>query len=192
MISATVRRGLILARPILSLTTAGATIPKTATTIQRDCDETRSNLAMILVFDVNETLLDMAGLDPQFQRIFGEASVRREWFFTLEEIRLCRWLPGTRESASNGAQSSARAQLKYAGIGGRGRNDPVQGQARQVGVTHALAATKAFAKKPLIVPILNQRGGACEARKETWLRCARGRHTARPPQRVSAAREKFE
>ena len=33
-----------------------------------------------IVFDVNETLLDLAGLDPVFARIFGQAGGRREWF----------------------------------------------------------------------------------------------------------------
>jgi 2-haloacid dehalogenase len=34
----------------------------------------------ICVFDVNETLLDLKALDPQFERIFGDASVRAQWF----------------------------------------------------------------------------------------------------------------
>jgi len=34
----------------------------------------------VLVFDVNETLLDLSVLDPTFERVFGEAAVRREWF----------------------------------------------------------------------------------------------------------------
>jgi 2-haloacid dehalogenase len=34
----------------------------------------------ICVFDVNETLLDLAALDPQFERVFGDASVRGQWF----------------------------------------------------------------------------------------------------------------
>jgi 2-haloacid dehalogenase len=34
----------------------------------------------VLVFDVNETLLDLAALDPEFERVFGDASVRRQWF----------------------------------------------------------------------------------------------------------------
>jgi 2-haloacid dehalogenase len=33
-----------------------------------------------VVFDVNETLLDLAALDPDFERAFGDASVRRQWF----------------------------------------------------------------------------------------------------------------
>lgn len=34
----------------------------------------------VLVFDVNETLLDLTALDPIFERRFGDAAVRREWF----------------------------------------------------------------------------------------------------------------
>lgn len=34
----------------------------------------------MLVFDVNETLLDLGALDPFFARVFGEAGARREWF----------------------------------------------------------------------------------------------------------------
>jgi len=37
----------------------------------------------VLLFDVNETLLDMAALDPHFVRLFGDARVRREWFATM-------------------------------------------------------------------------------------------------------------
>ena len=34
----------------------------------------------VLLFDVNETLLDLRVLDPVFQRAFGDASVRQQWF----------------------------------------------------------------------------------------------------------------
>ena len=41
----------------------------------------------VLVFDVNETLLDLSALDPHFERIFGDAAVnagvRTEWFETM-------------------------------------------------------------------------------------------------------------
>ena len=37
-------------------------------------------MADVIVFDVNETLLDLGALDPLFADVFGEASVRREWF----------------------------------------------------------------------------------------------------------------
>lgn len=34
----------------------------------------------VIVFDVNETLLDMRALDPLFTRIFGVANARQAWF----------------------------------------------------------------------------------------------------------------
>ncbi len=37
-------------------------------------------MARTIVFDVNETLLDLRALDPPFERAFGRAGVRREWF----------------------------------------------------------------------------------------------------------------
>ena len=37
-------------------------------------------MARVCVFDVNETLLDLGALDPHFERIFGDAGVRRAWF----------------------------------------------------------------------------------------------------------------
>lgn len=42
-------------------------------------------MSRYLVFDVNETLLDVAALDPFFERLFGDAHTRVEWFLTLEE-----------------------------------------------------------------------------------------------------------
>lgn len=37
-------------------------------------------MARVCVFDVNETLLDLGALDPHFERVFGDASVRQSWF----------------------------------------------------------------------------------------------------------------
>ena len=37
----------------------------------------------VCVFDVNETLLDLGALDPPFERAFGDAAARREWFLQL-------------------------------------------------------------------------------------------------------------
>lgn len=39
--------------------------------------------ALIIVFDVNETLLDITMLEPLFDRVFGDRSVLREWFAQL-------------------------------------------------------------------------------------------------------------
>ena len=37
-------------------------------------------MSRILVFDVNETLLDLGALDPLFEEMFGDAGARRTWF----------------------------------------------------------------------------------------------------------------
>lgn len=37
----------------------------------------------VIVFDVNETLLDIETLQPFFQRVFGDAAVMRQWFAEL-------------------------------------------------------------------------------------------------------------
>jgi 2-haloacid dehalogenase len=41
-----------------------------------------------LVFDVNETLLDLGGLDRPFEQVFGDATVRGEWFQQLLQSAL--------------------------------------------------------------------------------------------------------
>lgn len=41
------------------------------------------DVAPIIVFDVNETLLDITTLEPLFDRIFGDAGMLREWFAEL-------------------------------------------------------------------------------------------------------------
>jgi 2-haloacid dehalogenase len=42
----------------------------------------------VCIFDVNETLLDLAALDPHFERIFGDAAVRRLWFSQMLQSAL--------------------------------------------------------------------------------------------------------
>lgn len=41
------------------------------------------NFPSILVFDVNETLLDITALEPLFERLFADPKVLREWFAQL-------------------------------------------------------------------------------------------------------------
>ena len=42
-----------------------------------------SSLRRILVFDVNETMLDVNALEPHFARVFGDGRVLRDWFSTV-------------------------------------------------------------------------------------------------------------
>jgi 2-haloacid dehalogenase len=48
----------------------------------------------VQVFDVNETLLDLAALDPHFQRIFGDAGVRTAWFGQMIQSALVATVTG--------------------------------------------------------------------------------------------------
>ena len=45
-------------------------------------------IPQVCVFDVNETLLDLAGLDSHFERSFGDAGARRLWFSQLLQSAL--------------------------------------------------------------------------------------------------------
>lgn len=45
-------------------------------------------MARVLVFDVNETLLDLAALDEPFRRVFGDASLRSAWFSLVLRLAL--------------------------------------------------------------------------------------------------------
>jgi 2-haloacid dehalogenase len=40
----------------------------------------------VLAFDVNETLLDLSVLDPHFERTFGDAAVRAQWFSLMLQL----------------------------------------------------------------------------------------------------------
>ena len=43
----------------------------------------KASMPPILIFDVNETLLDLGSLDPHFERAFGTTAARQEWFAQL-------------------------------------------------------------------------------------------------------------
>ena len=42
----------------------------------------------VIVFDVNETLLDLGALDLHFRRVFGAGGVRGEWFTQVIELAI--------------------------------------------------------------------------------------------------------
>ena len=52
-------------------------------------------MAIVSVFDVNETLLDLGALDPRFERVFGDGSVRREWFQQLLQSAMVATITGS-------------------------------------------------------------------------------------------------
>lgn len=49
----------------------------------------------VIVFDVIETLLDLTALDPHFQRLFSDKTVRREWFMQMLQTGLVTTILGT-------------------------------------------------------------------------------------------------
>lgn len=48
----------------------------------------------LIVFDVNETLLDLNALDPLFEKVFGRASIRTLWFATVLRNSLVSTITG--------------------------------------------------------------------------------------------------
>ena len=51
-----------------------------------------------IVFDVNETLLDLTALDPYFEETLGAAAARSEWFATLLQAAMVTTITGRYES----------------------------------------------------------------------------------------------
>ena len=48
----------------------------------------------ILAFDVNETLLDLSALDPLFERTFGGAALRAQWFAQMLQLAFVTAITG--------------------------------------------------------------------------------------------------
>jgi 2-haloacid dehalogenase len=51
-------------------------------------------MAPVCVFDVNETLLDLAALDGEFERLFGDRGVRAAWFGQLLQSAMVATITG--------------------------------------------------------------------------------------------------
>jgi 2-haloacid dehalogenase len=71
---------------------------------------TRSNDRMpsVVVFDVNETLIDIEALNPLFERVFGDARVLREWFGHLVLYSMTTTLSGLYADYFSLGQGSSR------------------------------------------------------------------------------------
>ncbi|HEX9037867.1 MAG TPA: haloacid dehalogenase type II [Ktedonobacterales bacterium] len=51
-------------------------------------------MAEVYAFDVNETLLDVAALDPLFIQLFGQSGVWREWFAQMLQLAFVTTITG--------------------------------------------------------------------------------------------------
>ena len=60
-----------------------------------------------VIFDVNETMLDLGALDPLFVRWFGDPIARKEWF--AQTLHFAMTLAATREFRSFGEVGAGRA-----------------------------------------------------------------------------------
>jgi len=78
----------------------------------------------IIVFDVNETLLDLKALDPQFEQVFGDAAVRKTWFGQVLRNSLVATITGQYADFGKiaGAALDMTAQLQNVTLGDEDRS----------------------------------------------------------------------
>ena len=70
----------------------------------------------VCVFDVNETLLDMAALDPLFERVFGDASVRGLWFSQMLQSALVATVTDAYTTFGEAAAAALRMTAERRGV----------------------------------------------------------------------------
>jgi 2-haloacid dehalogenase len=69
-------------------------------------------MADVVLFDVNETLLDTRALDPWFERHFGEAAARERWFMQLEILWLVTLATGEYQDFATLADAAVRMRAE--------------------------------------------------------------------------------
>ena len=74
----------------------------------------------VIVFDIIGTLLDLQAMDPHFERFFGDAAVRKEWFMQTLQLAMAATLTNAYEDfgvqADTGLEITAR-QYKVSMLG---------------------------------------------------------------------------
>jgi 2-haloacid dehalogenase len=73
-------------------------------------------MGRVQVFDVNETLLDLSGLDPHFERVFGDARVRQVWFAQLIQSALVATVTGAYRPFGEIALAALQMTAEQAGV----------------------------------------------------------------------------
>ena len=69
-----------------------------------------------LLFDVNETLLDMSALDALFEKTFGTAHARYGWFLTLQGLWMTSTLTGSFQPFDTLAAAAFRMTGEHYGL----------------------------------------------------------------------------
>jgi 2-haloacid dehalogenase len=70
----------------------------------------------VQVFDVNETLLDLAALDRHFERLFGDAGLRRAWFTQMIQSALVATVTGAYHPFGDHAMAALAMTAEQAGV----------------------------------------------------------------------------
>jgi 2-haloacid dehalogenase len=70
----------------------------------------------VQVFDVNETLLDLAAMDPHFQRIFRDAGARVAWFNQMIQSALVATVTGAYSQFGAHAMAALDMTAERAGV----------------------------------------------------------------------------
>ena len=70
----------------------------------------------VQVFDVNETLLDLAAMDPHFERVFGDAALRPVWFAQMIQSALVATVTGAYHPFGAHAMAALEMTAGQAGV----------------------------------------------------------------------------
>jgi 2-haloacid dehalogenase len=90
-------------------------------------------MGRVQVFDVNETLLDLAAMDPQFERIFGDAGVRVTWFSQMISSALVATVTGFYSQFGAHAMAALEMTAEQTGVTlGDGDREAVAAQLREL------------------------------------------------------------
>ena len=87
----------------------------------------------VQVFDVNETLLDLAAMDPHFQRIFRDPGMRVAWFDQMISSALVATVTGAYRQFGAHAMAALEMTAERAGVNlADGDREAVAAQLRQL------------------------------------------------------------
>ena len=73
-------------------------------------------MARVQVFDVNETLLDLAAMDPHFERVFGDAGMRAAWFAQMIQSALVATVTGAYRQFGEHAMAALDMVAETSGV----------------------------------------------------------------------------
>jgi 2-haloacid dehalogenase len=71
---------------------------------------------VIIVFDVNETLLDLKPLDPLFEQALGNAALRQQWFARMLQLAFVGGLTGRYVDFSTAQRAALAMTAKIHGV----------------------------------------------------------------------------